>query len=467
MKIKLNPFSTLRILFDILISILSYYLSYFVRHGSILTVHSEYFTEYLDLFLYVFVIQIVSYSLTGMYRHRRPFFSLDELKYTFNGVFLAFILTTFLIFASKGYLYSRAVVILWFVFIFILISFNHFFISRLESNYYIKGKYLKNVAIVGTNKAAHEIRRKLEKYPTHGMRFIGFIYTGKRTRKSSKSILGNLKEMTTIIRKNNISEIIIADQKLDEMVKFGIVKSGFKNNIKVLIVSNIFELMMGNLSITEIYGIPTITLAKSPIHGVNIFIKRLMDITLSFLILLLGFPIFLLIALAILIDSKGSVFFKQIRVTKHGKIFRCMKFRSMVANAEDLKENLSHLDEKPDDPIFKIKNDPRITKVGKILRKYSLDELPQFINVLRGDMSLVGPRPPIPKEVEEYTQKQLERLKVKQGISGLWQVSGRSELSFQEMVNLDIFYIEHWTLWLDIKIILKTIPAILTTKGAY
>lgn len=467
MKIKFNPFITLKILFDILISILCYYLSYFIRHGVFLSVNSEHFSEYADLFLYVFIIQMVSYMITGMYKHRRPFFSLDELKYTFNGVFLAFILTIFLIFASKGYLYSRAVVILWFVFIYVFISLSHFIISRIESGYYIKGKYLKNVAIIGVDKNAYEIKRKLEKYPTQGMRFRGFICTDKKRRRHVKNLLGNLNELGSIIRKYNLSEIIIADQKLDDETKFLIVKSGFKSNIKVLIVSNIFELMMGSLSITEIYGIPTITLAKSPIRGINFLIKRLMDIVLSFLFIVLIFPFFIIIALAIVIDSKGPIFFKQMRVTKHGKIFKCLKFRSMIVNAEELKGTIAHLDEKKDGPIFKIKNDPRITRIGRFLRKYSLDELPQFINVLVGDMSIVGPRPPIPKEVEEYSQKQLERLKVKQGITGLWQVSGRSELSFQEMVNLDIFYIEHWTLWLDIKIILKTIPAILSSKGAY
>jgi exopolysaccharide biosynthesis polyprenyl glycosylphosphotransferase len=207
-------------------------------------------------------------------------------------------------------------------------------------------------------------------------------------------------------------------------------------------------------------------LVRTPLRGINLIMKRIVDIALSLIGLVAVLPVFLIVALAIKIDSRGPVFFKQLRVGKNGSFFYMYKFRSMVANAEELKEKLFSINEATG-PVFKIKKDPRVTRVGAFIRKYSIDELPQLINVLRGDMSLIGPRPPLPNEVEQYSDYHWRRLDVKPGITGLWQVSGRSNLSFDEWVNLDIYYIENWSISLDIKILLNTIPAVLKGQGAY
>ncbi|MBM3710707.1 MAG: exopolysaccharide biosynthesis polyprenyl glycosylphosphotransferase, partial [Actinobacteria bacterium] len=177
-------------------------------------------------------------------------------------------------------------------------------------------------------------------------------------------------------------------------------------------------------------------------------------------------PIYLIVAVLIRIDSKGPVFFQQKRMTKDCKIFYMYKFRTMYVEAEERLKDLLQLSE-VDGPIFKMKNDPRITRVGRFLRKFSIDELPQIINVLKGELSLVGPRPPLPNEVEKYDEWEAKRMNVKQGITGLWQISGRSDLSFEEMARLDLYYIQNWSIEMDLKIILKTIPAVLFGKGAY
>jgi exopolysaccharide biosynthesis polyprenyl glycosylphosphotransferase len=177
-------------------------------------------------------------------------------------------------------------------------------------------------------------------------------------------------------------------------------------------------------------------------------------------------PLLILITVLIKLGSRGPVFYRQWRVGKSGKRFRMYKFRSMVENAEEEIDALLELNE-ASGPLFKMKHDPRMTRMGRFLRKTSLDELPQLLNVLRGEMSLVGPRPPLPVEVDDYEEWQRVRLSVRQGMTGLWQVSGRSRLSFDEMVALDMYYIENWSLWLDVAILLKTVPIVLFAKGAY
>jgi len=197
------------------------------------------------------------------------------------------------------------------------------------------------------------------------------------------------------------------------------------------------------------------------------FLKRAFDVVVSLVLLLLLSPLFIFTAVAIYLESPGVVFFKQVRVGKNGVFFDFFKFRSMVINAEQLKDKIIAENESGDGVIFKMKKDPRITRVGAFIRKFSIDELPQLFNVFKGDMSLVGPRPPLPREVAEYTLNDRKRLHVTPGITCIWQVSGRSDIPFKEQVELDKQYIKSKSIWKDIVILIKTIPAVLTGKGAY
>ena len=195
-------------------------------------------------------------------------------------------------------------------------------------------------------------------------------------------------------------------------------------------------------------------------------VKRVFDTTLSLLGLIALSPVFLVIALLVKITSKGPVFYAQKRVGKGGRVFNFYKFRSMVINADEIKKTLMAQNEATG-PIFKMKHDPRITTVGRFIRKYSLDELPQLFNVLKNDMSLVGPRPPIPEEVRKYKKWQTQRLSIQPGITCIWQTSGRSRIGFEDWVRMDIYYIKNWSLWLDIKLLFKTIKTVVTADGAY
>jgi exopolysaccharide biosynthesis polyprenyl glycosylphosphotransferase len=223
---------------------------------------------------------------------------------------------------------------------------------------------------------------------------------------------------------------------------------------------------MDQVHIHEVAGLPLIGLKSAKIAGWNFIVKRAMDLTIAGVVLVGLSWIFLLFALLIKLDSDGPVFFKQERVGRNGRRFMCYKFRTMIQNAEARKIELQNM--YGDHPFFfKDRNDPRRTRVGKFLRRSSLDELPQFINVLLGEMSFVGPRPGVPAEVSKYDEWHKDRLLVTPGLTGLWQVSGRSNLTFDEMVRLDLYYAEHWSPWLDIKIMLRTLPAVLTGRGAY
>jgi exopolysaccharide biosynthesis polyprenyl glycosylphosphotransferase len=211
--------------------------------------------------------------------------------------------------------------------------------------------------------------------------------------------------------------------------------------------------------------IPCVTLHSAPIENWHLTLKRALDVLLSSFSLVMLAPLMCLSAILIKLDSKGPVFFTQERMGLNKRRFKVLKFRTMVHNAESLQARIRKLNEVAG-PVFKIKNDPRLTRVGKWLRKSSIDELPQLINVFKGDMSLVGPRPPIPSEVEEYEWKDVRRLSMKPGITCLWQINGRSTVSFDKWMELDKEYIDNWSLWLDFKILAKTIPAVLRGTGA-
>jgi exopolysaccharide biosynthesis polyprenyl glycosylphosphotransferase len=237
-------------------------------------------------------------------------------------------------------------------------------------------------------------------------------------------------------------------------------------HVPMRIVPDLFQITLTHMHIEEIAGIPMIGVKEVSISGLNLLLKRAIDVIFSAAALVLAAPLMALVVLMIKMDSPGPVLFRQERVGKMGRLFTVYKFRSMVENAEEQRQALVALNE-ADGPLFKIKHDPRTTRLGRWLRRLSLDELPQFYNILRGEMSLIGPRPALPSEVEQYQQWHKRRLEVSPGLTGLWQVSGRSELTFDEMALLDIYYIENWSPALDTKILLQTIPRVIFGSGAY
>ncbi|MDO8735414.1 MAG: exopolysaccharide biosynthesis polyprenyl glycosylphosphotransferase, partial [Elusimicrobiota bacterium] len=272
--------------------------------------------------------------------------------------------------------------------------------------------------------------------------------------------------LKNFIIEKGINEVIFSKSQIlhDEILKISSICEEF--GVDFRFVPDVLELTRGEIVIDEFIGIPVFHFKSISLYGWNFFIKRLMDISFSLAIFSFLIIPLLIIALIIKLEDGGPIFYRHKRKGYRGKDFEFLKFRTMVIDADKILEKIRHLSERSG-PVFKMKNDPRITRIGRVLRKFSIDEMPQFINVLKGDMSIVGPRPQVLWEAAYYDEIAKRRLKVLPGITGLWQVRGRSDLSYEEMIRLDIYYLENWSIALDLRIILSTIPAILSQKGAY
>lgn len=313
--------------------------------------------------------------------------------------------------------------------------------------------------IVGANRLGLELAEELR----GTYRVVGFVDNGSDLQQLQLPLLGPIAHLDELVQAYAVDEVIIAlpGNRREQVSR--VLARGFRRHVHVKLVPDLDDLLPDRVEVHELGGRRYIGFV--PVAAVS-WAKRALDVTVVGVGLLIAAPLLLAIALAIKLDSSGPVFYRQVRVGKDGRHFWMLKFRSMCIDAESRLDALRARNEATG-PLFKIRRDPRITRVGGILRRWSLDELPQLINVLRGDMSLVGPRPPIPSEVEQYEDWQMGRLRAVPGVTGLWQVSGRSEVPFHDMVRLDLHYIRNWSLGLDLEILLRTIPAVLTNRGAY
>ena len=334
-----------------------------------------------------------------------------------------------------------------------------------------KGLNYRTVLIVGTGRRALEIARMIRDHKYWGYKILGFVTDGHRLPNgwARYRIFGTVPDLKKILETPEpepIDEIVFAvtRKKLDEMKQIFLMCEEL--GIRTRVAMNFFQNRVARVEVEEIEGVPFLTFTTTPSNETHLALKRVLDVMVSLLLLVLALPVIVLAALAIRLTSPGSVLFKQERLGLNGRIFTLYKFRTMIEDAHERREEVSHLNEMKGGPVFKAKLDPRVTRVGRLLRKFSLDELPQLWNVLKGDMSLVGPRPPIPEEVELYHRWHRRRLSMKPGLTCLWQVSGRNNVDFDRWMELDLQYIDNWSPSLDLKILLRTIPAVLSGKGA-
>ncbi len=325
----------------------------------------------------------------------------------------------------------------------------------------------RNIVIVGTHARAREMGELVSRYSDWGLKILGFVEAGAgESSERGTDVLGSVSDLAAIVENNVVDEMIFVGSSprdlgcLDEVL--ALCK---EQGISTRVAADIFPAKISKVSMEFVENIPVISFSTTPDHALSLFIKRAMDVTLSSALLVVSMPLMLLVGLLVKLTSSGPVIYRQVRCGRYGRKFVLYKFRSMHEGAEDVLWEIKHLNEM-DGPVFKMRNDPRVTPLGRLLRKTSIDEWPQFWNVLKGDMSLVGPRAPLPEEVKEYTRWQRRRLSVKPGITCLWQVSGRNEIDFHEWMKLDLHYIDNWSLLLDLKILLRTFPVVLLGKGA-
>ncbi|MCG6949075.1 MAG: sugar transferase [Acidobacteria bacterium] len=330
-----------------------------------------------------------------------------------------------------------------------------------------RGYNYRTLLIVGINPRAEEVARIVAEHPHWGLQLVGFVApNGEHSDEvADLPVLGGADDLPQILQEEVVDEVIfvLSRRQLEEFEESFLLCSELGIRARVALY---FPHMKSRVVLEELEGIPLLTFTNTPGAPFPMFLKRLQDLAASTLGIVLTAPLVPIIAAAIKLGSPGPIFYSQTRCGLNGRRFKLRKFRTMYEGSDSRLDEVAHLNE-VDGPAFKARHDPRITPVGRVLRRMSLDELPQLYNVFKGDMSLVGPRPPLPEEVERYERWQRRRLSMKPGITGLWQVSGRANLDdFNRWIALDLAYIDQWSPWLDLKILLKTIPAVLSTRGA-
>jgi exopolysaccharide biosynthesis polyprenyl glycosylphosphotransferase len=419
---------------------------------------------YLTLSLMVLPVWILIFQSRKMYRSRRVVFIFDEFFLITRLVTFGIVFSFGLIFFYRIFPYSRLVFVLVWIISILLITLGRYFVLKTEKTLYNRGKALKNALVAGNNSIARDIYNNFTAHIYAGYNIVGYIeeenLPGEDFLKSKKR-LGNFSEILAIVNKYEVSTVLLAIPSKQNDILFELMKKCEGENIEFLLAPDFLEMITSSVRVQEIDSVPFLRIKSIPMNIWNRIVKRAFDFSLSFIILLILSPLFIVLALAVKLTSKGRVFYKQERLSMTGKKFDMIKFRSMINEAE-----------KDTGAVFVSKNDPRYTHVGKILRKYSLDELPQFINVLKGEMSIVGPRPEreyFINMMKNKIPKYLERHRVKCGITGWAQVNGLrgSDTSLEERIEYDIYYIENWSVIFDLKIILKTIKEMFFSKAAF
>lgn len=325
-----------------------------------------------------------------------------------------------------------------------------------------------NLLVVGTGKRAQRFIRLVKSHSNWGLRIVGLIddehnMFGKEI--EGFRVLGRIQDIPFILHRKVVDRVIFVVPRLWLHRLDDVILACEREGIATSISMDLYDLRIAKIKQTNFEEFPLLEFETFHASEWQLFLKRLMDIILSLIGIIVLSPIFLITAIAIKLDSKGPILFKQTRSGLNGRKFTLYKFRSMIVGAEMKKKMLEQMNEM-DGPVFKMKRDPRITRVGRIIRKFSIDELPQLFNVLKGDMSIVGPRPPLPVEVEMYELWQRRRLSLKPGLTCIWQVSGRNNINFERWMEMDLEYIDNWSLWLDLKLLVKTVFVVLFGYGA-
>ncbi len=458
------------ILFDIISITLAFYIACLLRpqtlpfqanwEGFFLSPQNPYHLIYI-LWLVVILFFNQVHNLYQTRRERLESVEVWEIIKSVLSASFVFIVSSYILKVPD---FPRSIVIISDVLLVIFLSLWRILKKTLVDYLVTRGYNNFNTIIIGAGKIGRLLEKEIQYRPGLGLKVVGFLDDFKNVKNNEEQILGNIKDFADIARKHFINIVFVTIHPDDRML-LDILEKSKELGIAVRVIPQGFEWMTRDVQRYNIGLIPVLEYTHIEINYRH-KTKRIFDFVLSLFGFILLLPVFIFIAVWLKIDSSGPAIYSSKRYGKDGKIFNMYKFRSMVVNADDLLEDLKNKNE-VDGPIFKIRRDPRVTRVGAILRRYSLDELPQIINVIKGDMSLVGPRPLPIEQIEKEDIRQLKRLHIKPGITGLWQIRGRSDVSFERFLRWDIWYINNWSFGLDLYILFQTLPVVIKGKGAY
>lgn len=463
------------LLSDLVMIGLAFRLSYAVRFELPLDIFYQNLKALLPFYQQMVAILIPAWIILfyalGLYDRQKLLGGTQEYSKVFNGTTIGILLVIAYGFLNPTFVFARGWLLMAWIFAFLFASLGRFTLRRIVYHLREKGYFLTSAVIIGANNEGLSLAEQLMRWKSSGFHIVGFI--DKKLPAGTHLmrhlyVLGTVEELDDLIPRYGVEEIILAssaissrDKMLDIFQRYGV-----SSNINVRMSSGLYEIITTGLTVKEFAYVPLVGVNKVRLTGVDEFLKFCLDYAMTIPALILLAPVMLGIALAVKLDSPGPVIYRRRVMGVNGRQFDAFKFRTMQVDGDEI------LKDHPELKMelarnFKLKTDPRVTRVGNFIRKTSLDELPQMFNVLLREMSWVGPRIITPAEVEKYNKWDINLMTVRPGITGLWQVSGRSDVSYEERVRLDMHYIRNWSIWLDLQLLFQTIPAVLRRRGAY
>jgi len=439
--------------------------SWFYQHETLTTLHDF----YQQFVFFLMPVWVVVFAVFGLYDLKNLFAGTKEYSLVFNAGTLGIMLVILFTFFEPELVVARAWVLLSWVLVILCVGLGRFAFRRVVHQLRHHGNFMTPVLIVGANEEGRAIARQFQDNPNAGIKVMGFVDDTVNVDidpVTDISILGSPKSIIRLARLNNVREVIVASTALTRNDLLALVESLHGADISIRLSSGLYELLTTGVEVQEVGNVPLLSINKVRLTGSDMVMKRMLDLVGSFVALLLLSPVMLAVAIAIKLDSRGPVIYRRRVVGVGGKTFDAFKFRTMVIDADArLAQDITL--RKQFEKNYKLKDDPRVTRIGRFLRRTSLDELPQLLNVFLGQMSLVGPRMITERELMYYGKWGMNLSTVKPGITGLWQVSGRSDVSYGERVRLDMNYIRNYSIWMDLYLLWQTVPAVLKSRGAY
>lgn len=460
---------------DALMSLLAFRLAYLVRFEIAIPIfHLEvipFQPYYSSLSVILLPVLLLIFAAFGLYRRQNLLGGTDEYSLVARSTTIGMLILVVFGFLEPEFIIARGWLLLAWGFSFLLISLGRFLLRRVIYFLRYRGYFVSSALIVGANDEGLSLARQLRSWKTSGLNVIGFV--DKKLKPGTLlfddvRVLGSTEQLDNVVRDYDVEELILASSAIsshDKMLEI-FQHYGVDSKVNVRMSSGLYEIITTGLTVREFAYVPLVGVNKVRLTGVNRLVKIMLDYLVVVPGLILISPLLLLIAILIKLGSPGPVLHRRRVMGVNGREFDAFKFRTMHCNGDDILAEHPALQEELA-KTHKLKTDPRVTRVGKVIRRLSFDELPQLINILKGDMSLVGPRMISPAEIEEYEKWDINLLTVRPGLTGLWQVSGRSDVSYKERVQLDMHYIRNYSVWLDLQILWRTIPVVIKGRGAY